>query len=501
MSPCTSARAVPRTRGRSLRRRAPQPAPRRQRFRRRRALDRRRWQGRLRRPTAGGDGDDASHEREQSQAPSRDRRRDRRPRGSLRGRGRHGGGTRGRALRLEVVVLASVVAQIGTHREREPERGEDECDDRRRDEREQRSVREWIALCLRLDLGAHRRRESPEGRPLERCRDRVDPIGRDASQTSFSRAAPGDSVSIAVPARPDRRRPSPRSRPGNRSTIPATCTGTVAPPSWSGSMPADATGELGEPRGDEDRRRRHVGRLRRPQERRRAERRAARARRHRGRRPRHEAADADPVAKLRRERPRETERADERVSGVRSSLDDTAAAGTISRATSSAPRGALAAIVDAERGFAAPIAMRRNVRRRVARSPRTRRGWAQTRRTMRSPGSRTPRSSTGVPGRRASASCAAAPAEPTPAATPPRSRSRRVEAEHRHAAHALRPARAARHAQYRVGGSALPARRWNLSGAATSKTRTRFWRSSRTTMSSGTWNAAWSRSPCASVAR
>ena len=64
---------------------------------------------------------------------------------------------RRRALRLEIEVLAAVVAQVGADGEREAERGEEERDGGRPDEREQRPLRERIAPCLVLDVRAHRR--------------------------------------------------------------------------------------------------------------------------------------------------------------------------------------------------------------------------------------------------------------------------------------------------------------------------------------------------------
>ena len=76
--------------------------------------------------------------------------------------------------------------------------------------------------------------------------------------------------------------------------------------------------------------------------------------------------------------------------------------------------------------------------------------------TTRSPGTRSPRSSTGCPGAtRSASSCSARPDDhvgPPHANTLDRSR---VEAEHGHAAHALRAARTARHAEHRVRSASL----------------------------------------------
>ena len=218
-------------------------------------------------------------------------------------------------------MLAAIVTQIRAHRQREAERREHERHDRRRDEREQRSVCERVAVRLRFDLAPHGGRERSVRRACERRGDRVDPIGGDvepdlvlAGATGRSRVDRGPELDAIT----DDRVPV---APGNRWTIPATRTGTVAPASWRGSTPPTppaSAASLGVTRTDGSDV--SVGWGERRYELRKSVS-GTRTATPAGVDVRDDAPDTDPVAELPRERAREPHVRDERVPRVRAALD------------------------------------------------------------------------------------------------------------------------------------------------------------------------------------
>ena len=144
---------------------------------------------------------------------------------------------RRRALGLEVVEVAAVVAQVGEHRQGEAESREEERDGGGGVERDQRAVAERVVVGLVEQRLARDRLDAAERRPGERGHRRAVPPEGSSSQISFVRPAPGDRESIAV----RRLSTSPITAspvvPGKWSTIAATRTGTRLPPIWSGSVP------------------------------------------------------------------------------------------------------------------------------------------------------------------------------------------------------------------------------------------------------------------------
>ena len=220
--------------------------------------------------------------------------------------------------------------------------------------------------------------------------------GGTRSQTSFSRPAPGASVSIAV--RSSTRSPTTASpvAPGKRSTIPATCTGTEAPPICSGSCPPTPPASSASLRvtrtdgGDSS-----VG---------------CRGRRNDVRASVSGARTTTPPGVVRTLRPPTPihprssrasgpERRSEPMNAIPASAPRSMmrGGGTSSSATRADPRGARASIVDAERGFADPTTMRRNVPSNRT-SAASERRLGPTRKRILPPGSGTPRCSTGRPG-------------------------------------------------------------------------------------------------------
>ena len=413
---------------------------------------------------------------------------------------------RGRSLRLEVVVLAAVVAKIRPHRQTETEGREHERDERAPDQREERAASQRIPARLRLDLRAHRRVERPEGRSFERSGDGVARSGATSSQSSFSRAPPGAAVLIAVPS--SSRSPttvSPRD-PGKRSTTP----GHLHRDRLAGHLqrqdPADASCELGEPRGDENRRRRVVGRLR------------ARGGKHLAEeRQRHARLDSVGV---------ELGTTPPSPSQSRSCI----ASGPERRSVSmnpfpaSAPRsmrrgGGTICEPDEQRTCAArareAFAARSGRRLRARCGGRSRPSSrtiaandtmpGETPRTMRSSGIAGPAERDGVAGideRRRARRCHFPDAHSGPpyadaadrVAVEARARSRR--------SHAPRARRSSSRGGRDGRSPRLPTTVCEPAVAERHRRqRTRFWRSSRTTTSSGTWNAACSRSARLSVAR
>ncbi len=92
-------------------------------------------------------------------------------------------------------MFAAVVAEIGAHREPEPERGEDESDERAADEREQRPAGERIPTRFVLDVGADRGVERSEWRSFERRCHARDPLWCDVEpDLVLSRTSRSDRV-------------------------------------------------------------------------------------------------------------------------------------------------------------------------------------------------------------------------------------------------------------------------------------------------------------------
>ena len=220
-------------------------------------------------------------------------------------------------------MLAAVVAKIRANREREAQRRQDERHCGGPDQREQRSVCEWIAARLCLDVVPYRRGKHAERRPRQRRGHVGAPLRRDLEPHLV--LARG-SRSGGVDRRPQRDAVA-HDGLAARSGEPLD---DLRDPNRHGSAShlkrnhlADASGQLGQAWSHEHRGRRRVRRLWRPQPRRPLERQrdahadALRCGTH------DRAADADPVPKLRRERPEERNRGEEGDARVRASLDET----------------------------------------------------------------------------------------------------------------------------------------------------------------------------------
>jgi hypothetical protein len=179
-------------------------------------------------------------------------------------------------------------------------------------------------MRFRFDVGTHGRIERPERRPLELARHGVDPVVRDVEPHLVLTCAAGrsrvDGRAELEAVTDDRVTPRPRkalddARDLNRHGAAGDLEGHDA---------SNSTGELGEARRDEDRRRRVVRRLACSKERLALKRQRNPKLHSLRRRRRHEPAFALPVANLLRQRPRQAHRGQEPVPCVRAALDETA---------------------------------------------------------------------------------------------------------------------------------------------------------------------------------